>query len=323
MSTESYQKRLEHLAKQTARDPHVVEALLNTYFHLVQTELVKSQEVNLPGFGSLKVSEQEATTLVKADGKLIDLPSQPLVKFSLAPTVRRRWSLIKVEAKPSLSETAAPSPTLPETLPTETSNPSDDLQVFAPETEPQQATHQGHFHETSKPKTQTLTEEEKKAHRKKVEELTALFTLAVIFLGLITYLIVNQISIRSQREISVKDIFVPSNTFEEVSFTYSDTLKTLAEKYYGTSQNWPFLYFENLETIVSPEQLFPGKDHVYLKYQTNSDLAELYFNLYLKQSNVSPRSHLEYLSNVYTLKSNRIRHLKDSLPEEEKKFLGL
>jgi len=65
-----------------------------------------------------------------------------------------------------------------------------------------------------------------------------------------------------------------------IIFSWGDSLEKIAEREYGSKIFWPYIYYENEKTITAPEKIVPVQDRIILRYSTNRDLGELYFDLY-------------------------------------------
>lgn len=75
-----------------------------------------------------------------------------------------------------------------------------------------------------------------------------------------------------------------------IPFEWGDTLASIAAREYGSSLYWPYIYFENIDTIKDPDILVPVRDRIILTYQTNISLAELYLKLYYGYTKANKKS---------------------------------
>ena len=105
-----------------------------------------------------------------------------------------------------------------------------------------------------------------------------------------------------------------------IYFEWGDTLAKIAEREYDNPLFWPYIYFENEKTISSPFKLIPVQDRIKIKYQTNRDLAELYFELFgmYREDKKIARS---LLTTANALNPQLIEQHRQNFSDEEKSWL--
>lgn len=126
-----------------------------------------------------------------------------------------------------------------------------------------------------------LASEEKESHlRKQSKKRKLVFLAFLVFIAIGGYAFIvwgDKIQWGKKRPSSSPPIL---SEWKIVDLEWGDTLAKIAHREYGNKIMWPYLYFENSNTIYSPFKLIPIKDKVFVKYQTNQDLGWLYFELF-------------------------------------------
>ncbi|HMB00940.1 MAG TPA: hypothetical protein VKS21_08130, partial [Spirochaetota bacterium] len=111
-------------------------------------------------------------------------------------------------------------------------------------------------------------------------------------------------------------------TGKRVYIEWGQTLTAIAAREYNNADFWPYIYYNNIKTLQSPDELVPVRDRIVLTYRTNANLGDLYFRLFIYYKKLSSRKKYAMLKKAYLYNSGRLESERDQISATEKKFLN-
>ena len=289
---------IDSLSKKLDMDNDLVSKIINGYFEKTSQYLKQEKMQAIPNLGTFKLRWHEQHKSYNPQlASEIDIPAQYGIRFHTALSLRKQldsFNLPKtekiegvaekkeklqdeifdeqvaeeikekltIEEKKEEKNTDISSDALPSSL----SGLQDNFKSDIIQEQPIEK------HETFSPKKSKITNQSK------------LILWSILFLASMSILIslffdfyneYQEIKITKKEQL---EFFTKGQS--TVLLKWGDGLEDIAERAYGDSIYWPYLYFENKDTISSPFELIPIKDKVVIKNQTNDDLGELYFKIF-------------------------------------------
>jgi len=109
----------------------------------------------------------------------------------------------------------------------------------------------------------------------------------------------------------------------KINIKWGDTLSKISKKVYGQPKYWPYIYFNNKKTITGPDRLVPGTDLIYISFETNGNLGELYYKMYIYYKSKDSHRRLKMLELAQKYNYSYVMNRKERLTELEKSYLGI
>ncbi|HBE02458.1 MAG: hypothetical protein A2096_13935 [Spirochaetes bacterium GWF1_41_5] len=97
---------------------------------------------------------------------------------------------------------------------------------------------------------------------------------------------------------------------------WGDTLKNIARREYGSSDQWPYIYFDNTNILKSPDVLIPVEHTILVFHPPQGDLGKLYLQIlkyYEKRGNIIRAG--EAAAGIYKYNRNLLAAEAENLSE--------
>lgn len=335
------------LAESLNLDQEQVLKIIQKYFEATSQYLKEEKMQAIPHLGTFKLRWHDAYESYNPNlQKEIEIPARYWVRFHMALSLQKKLNQDTATEEETSDLSEPPKTELSDALfdeqlkqAVEEELPSGQLASEKKELSNGQLTADAsekkkiypdlpyqHQKETEREEFGDLTEEEmkdflaqeveisRKRRTKKRRLIFLVFISASISLGIYYFVSVENRVEKPNSKISVASALAPP---KGVNFEWGDTLAKIAEREYGNKILWPYLYFENSNTISSPFKLIPIKDKVFIKYQTNQDLGQLYFELFKTYRGQTVEADF-FLIRAHKLNPKLIlRHISELSPEEK------
>ena len=127
--------------------------------------------------------------------------------------------------------------------------------------------------------------------------------------------------VADQKDLKIKYLWSSERNGKFMVIEWGDSLEKIAQQEYGDRKYWPHIYFDNQETIASPNQLIPVQDRVIVSGNKMGDLGELYYRLF-EETKENRAFSLKMLKHAYDENPTWLRTKLDQLSSAEREFIG-